>query len=324
MKQARPRVMVSKCLGFEACRYNGEVIPNHFLRALEPHVELLTVCPEVEIGLGTPREPVRLVSPSGSSDDLQLVQPATERDLSQRMKHFANRFLGSLKNIDGFVLKSASPSCGVKDARYHSSAAGGSFRKGPGMFARVVLQRFPHVAVEDEGRLTNLRLREHFLARIFTMARLRAVKENPSILALVRFQTTHKLLLKAYSQKALRDLDRIVANQDRQPLKEVVARYEKHLYSALVRAPRYVSNINVLMHALGYVSDRLTAREKAHFLDLLQKYREHRLALSTPVGVLKSWLIRFDVESLLQQVYFEPFPEALVSLLDRPRGRAVK
>ena len=192
------------------------------------------------------------------------------------------------------------------------------------MFARAVLQRFPYVAVEDEERLTNPILREHFLARIFSMARLRAVKRNPSIRALVQFHAAHKLLLMAYNQKELRYLVRIVANQDRQPLKEVVACYEKHLCSALARVPRYVSNINVLMYALGYVSDWLTTREKAHFLDLLQKYREHQLALSAPVGVLKSWLIRFDVEFLLQQVYFEPFPETLVFLRDRGRGRAVK
>ena len=144
MKQTEPRVVVSRCLNFEACRYNGEVIPNRFLRALEPHVELLMVCPEVEIGLGTPREPVRLISLSGSVGDLQLVQPSTERDLTNKMAGFAARFLSSLKEIDGFVLKSASPSCGIKDTRHYSSSEGGGFPKRiwhvcAGSFAEVPL-----------------------------------------------------------------------------------------------------------------------------------------------------------------------------------------
>ncbi len=317
-----PTIVVSKCLGFEACRYNAEKIPNPFLESLAPHAHLLPVCPEVEIGLGTPRDPIRLVgAPKGS---VQLVQPSSGRDLTGLMNDFSRSFLGSLGEVDGFVLKSASPSCAVKDSKHFSSADGGpSLGKRPGLFAEHVLQRFPDLPVEDEGRLRNLQLREHFLIRVFTLARFKTVLKRGGMRSLVHFHSSHKLLLMAYNQVRMREMGRVVANADRLPAKEVFIRYQKLLCQALGKMPRNASNVNVLMHGLGYVSDHLDSKEKAHFLDMLSQFTQRRVPLSTPLAILRSWIIRFEVDYLLGQVYFEPFPAQLFSLRDSGRGRAV-
>ncbi|MEO0107852.1 MAG: DUF523 domain-containing protein, partial [candidate division WOR-3 bacterium] len=107
----KPRIVVSKCLEFEHCRYNAEIITSEIVRALKPFTEFIPVCPEVEVGLGVPRDPIRVVSDHG---DLRLIQPSTGRDITTEMQGFSERFLSSVGSVDGFVLKTRSPSCGLK------------------------------------------------------------------------------------------------------------------------------------------------------------------------------------------------------------------
>ncbi len=315
---ARPSVVVSRCLGFEACRYNGEMIPNRFLKRLEPHVDLLTVCPEVEIGLGTPRETIRVVR---DGDEQKLVQPKTGRDLTAAMRTFSQSYVLDLPEVDGFILKSRSPSCAVTDTKIYPEKGGAMLGKGPGFFAAAVLERFPGIYVEDEGRLTNFRIREHFLTRIFTFAAFREAGRRPTMGGLVRFHSERKLLFMALNQTRMRILGRIVANHDRLPVREVFAAYQVELEAAFARQARLVSHINVLMHAFGYFSKELTARERAHFLELLERYRAGKVPLSAAIAVVRALIARFGDEYLESQVYFEPFPEDLVEITDSGKGR---
>jgi uncharacterized protein YbgA (DUF1722 family)/uncharacterized protein YbbK (DUF523 family) len=310
-------LVLSKCLEIDACRYNGQLIRAPFVLSLMPFVDLKPVCPEVEIGLGIPRDPIRLVR-LGSS--VSLVQPTTGRDVTADMQAFNDSYLSGLGEVDGFILKSRSPSCGIKDTKIYAGEDGKQpSDKGPGMFGGAVLERFPLAAVEDEGRLTNFRLRHHFLTKLFTRAAFRELEARPSMAALVQFHAENKLLLMAYHQSELRALGRIVANPDRRPIDAVLADYEVHLAHALERPPRNTSNINVLQHALGYVSDGLTAAEKRHFLEALDEYRARRMSLSPPLLLVQSWIARFEESYLAQQSYFEPYPAELMDLRDSAR-----
>jgi len=317
-KHPRPTLVMSKCLELDACRYNGQLIRAPFVLKLMPFVELAPICPEVEIGLGIPRPPIRLVQ---RGTTLTLYQPDTDRDVTQAMLDFNDRYLGGLGDVDGFILKSRSPSCGIKDTKVYGGEDGKQpFGKGPGMFGGAVLERFPLAAVEDEGRLTNYRLRHHFLTKLFARASFRAVTASGRMAELVRFQAENKLTLMAYHQTELRALGRIVANPDRRPFAEVAAAYEEHLAHALERPPRNTSNINVMMHALGYVSDGLSAGEKRHFLHALDEYRGGRMSLSAPLVLLQSWIERFDQPYLREQSFLEPYPLELLDLRDSARA----
>ena len=314
-----PVVVVSKCIEFEACRYNGAMIPSDVVRLLKDHVRFMPVCPEVEIGLGVPREPIRIVRLEGSE---RLWQPATERDLTDAMTAFAAGFLDSLGEVDGFILKFRSPSCGLKEVKiYDGLDKGPASGKGAGLFGRAVLERFGGLAVEDEGRLRNFGIREHFLTKVFALASFREMGRAPGMGALVEFQARNKLLLMAYNQTAMREMGRVVANRDRRAVGEVIERYGALLRSALARAPRRNSAINVLQHALGYFSDELSAREKAFFLESLDRYRAMKVPLSVPVGIVSSWLARFDRPYLAGQTFFRPYPEDLVEVTDSGKGR---
>jgi len=305
----KPIVVLSKCLEFAPCRYNGAMIPDRFVKQLESHVTFVPICPEVEIGLGVPRNPVRIVSEDGT---LRLIQPATGRELSEKMRRFSDRFLSALDQVDGFILKSRSPSCGIKDVkRFPTTEAEIPIGKGAGFFAGAVLDQFPGLAVEDEGRLNHPKIRAHFLTKLFTLARFREAKQTDSLEALVHFHARHKLLLMAYSQSEMRRLGRIVGNSEKRPAADLFNEYAPSLQQALIRPPRSSSNINVLMHALGYFSDALTRREKTFFLRTIDTYRSGRLPLSAALSILRSWIVRFQNEYLNEQTFFEPYPDVL-------------
>jgi uncharacterized protein YbgA (DUF1722 family)/uncharacterized protein YbbK (DUF523 family) len=315
----KPKIVVSECMEFAACRYNGAMISSEFVRGLKPHVEFLPVCPEVEIGLPIPREPIRIITAGGAD---RLLQPATGRDFTKAMTEFAGSFLGSLGAVDGFVLKSRSPSCGIKDVkRYRDIGKGPALSKGTGMFGGAVLARFGHLAVEDEGRITNHRIREHFLIRIFNAASFRYVKSQSRMKHLVQFHSENKLLLMAYSQKALKAMGKVVANPDNLPIGQVLDRYESHLNEAFVRIPRYTSCINVLMHAMGYFSKELSGKEKKFLLDTFEEFRSRRVPLSVPANILKAHIVRFQEPYLMQQTFFRPYPEELLTVTDSGKGR---
>jgi len=321
IEHPRPRLVFSRCLGFDACRYNGATIIDPVAELLKPHVEAITVCPEVEIGLGVPRPPIRLVE---ERDRVLLYQPETGRDLTAAMASLSERFLASLGEVDGFLLKYRSPSCGPSQVKiYNSRKPTAGHRKGAGAFASAVLARFGSLAVEDEGRLQNYDIRGHFLTQLFAFARVRAAAAMGTMAALVGFHSRHKLLLMAYNQTAMRKMGQIVANAEREPVETVIRHYRHELVRALRNAPRRASAVNVLQHAFGHVSDRLTRRERGHFLDALDQYRGARIPLSGPTTLMRSWIVRFDVEYLADQVYFEPYPEELVSVSDSGKGRSL-
>jgi uncharacterized protein YbgA (DUF1722 family)/uncharacterized protein YbbK (DUF523 family) len=312
----RPTVVVSRCLGFDACRYDGQIIHEDFVSRMREHVEFITVCPEVEAGLGIPRDPIRLVQ---GENGVQVVQPSTGNDFTQALRSVSTRFLEKLAEVDGFLLKNRSPSCGLTDAKvYPKVERSAALRSGPGVFAEEAQERFPHVIFQDEGRLTNAGLRHHFLTAIFTRARFREVRKKSAMGALVDFHSRNKYLLMTAHQAEMRKMGKAVANHERRPAAEVIQTYGDHLSKALARPPRYTANVNSLQHALGYVTDHITARERKYFLDLVDRYRDGQLPLSAVLTVIWGWIVRFEVEYLSDQTYFAPYPQDLI----RPRDSA--
>ncbi|MHB9028008.1 MAG: YbgA family protein [Candidatus Latescibacterota bacterium] len=308
----KPRIGVSRCLGFAHCRYDGAMISDEFVDRLRVHVNFIPVCPEVEIGLGIPRATIRAVLDQGG---VRLLQPSTGRDFTAEMETFAVRFLNSHPEVEGFLLKSRSPSCGVRDAKIFDGE-GNIVGKGAGFFARAVMDLFPGGVVEDEGRLTNFSIREHFLTRIFALARFRAVRISGSLHELIRFQSENKLLFMAYNQRVMRKLGNIAANPEHRSAETVITEYGHTLPQIFVRAATCASHINVLMHAMGYFSTRLSGKEKAFFLDAMERFRRRKIPLSALIGMMMSWIARFGESWLADQTYFQPYPEALVEITD--------
>ena len=308
----KPRIINSKCIEFDFCRFNSQIIRSEIVSKLKPHVEFLPVCPEVEIGLGVPRDPIRIIEKQKKK---YLLQPSTDRDVSQQMSSFAQQFLSEQHNIDGFLLKSQSPSCGTRDVKiYPAVIHSAAIRREAGFFGEQVLARFPFLAVEDEMRLQNPTIRHHYLTKIFTLATFRKVKQTGLLQQLLKFHTENKFLLMGYSQKELQILGDVLANQDKQPLGNVFPDYEHHLFLAFSKAPRYTSEINVLDHAFGYISQYLSTQEKKFYAGLIEKFRKGQISLSVPINLVRSWVIRFEQPYLLPQTFFQPYPDDLLDV----------
>lgn len=318
-KFPRPIVYISKCLGFAACRYDGQMIENSYIRTLGEYVEFRPVCPEVEIGLGTPRKPIRIVS---VDEQHHLYQPATGKDVTHEMNEFVNRFLNAIPEVDGFLLKNRSPSCGPQDVKIYPGFENVSrtFR-GSGFYGGEVLKRFQGLAIEDEGRLKNFTIREDFLTKLFSFARFREAKAEGSIRALTDFHSQHKLMLMGYNQSKMRSMGKILANHEQEHLQRVTTRYEEQLKLALAKAPRFQAIINVLQHAFGGFSEQLAPEEKQFFLESLEEYRDERIPLSALLQVLRAWSIQYRNTYLLNQSFMNPYPKELVEITDSGKGR---
>ncbi|UOE92227.1 DUF523 and DUF1722 domain-containing protein [Alkalihalobacillus sp. LMS39] len=316
----KPTVVVSRCLEFSACRYNGDKLSDQTVCRLKPYVTFVPVCPEIEIGLGTPRETIRLIA---DGEESKLIQPKTGVDLTAAMTEFSTEFLQEQTDVDGFILKNRSPSCGITDAKVYQSENKSAHvvKTGSGLFTSEILQQYSGVAIEDEGRLKNFRIREHFLTKLFTLAEFKSRKRTMTMDALNEFHKENKYLFMAYNPQLLKKLGQIVGNQKKLPLQFVVEQYEETLVQLFQKAPKYTSNLNVFEHIFGYFSAHLTTQERDYFLSVLEKYREKKLPISSVVSILKLWAHRFNNEYLLNQTFFEPYPESLIDISDSGKGR---
>ncbi|MBN1880743.1 MAG: DUF523 and DUF1722 domain-containing protein [Deltaproteobacteria bacterium] len=315
----KPIVVVSRCIEFDHCRYNGQMIPDPFVARLSDFVDFIPVCPEVEIGLGVPRDPIRIVEADGG---LMLYQPATGRDLTESMRSFTSLFLDSLTAVDGFILKFRSPSCGPGQVKiYKGMDPKGGAGIGSGFFAAAVLKRFGGLPVEDEGRLKNFSIREYFLTHLFCRAAFRRIEKEGSMRALVDFHTRYKYQFMALNQSRLKILGKIVANHEKLPPGEVFISYGRELGRMFAALPRPGRTVNMLLHAFGGVSRHLTENERELFLQTIEEYRDERIPLSVPIRLINSWAVRFEDEFLLNQAFLSPYPQALVSVSDSGKGR---
>lgn len=322
---SRPKIVVSKCIEFEACRYNGDIIHSQTVAELKKYVDFIPVCPEVEIGMGVPRMSVRIVDVDGEK---KLVAGKTGEDFTEKMREFANSFIEKYKknDFDGFILKTSSPSCGYKDARVYTAVEGGSsIRKNySGFFAEAVESQFQGKIFETEGRLENFNIREDFYTKIFIAASFRDLKENMKINELVDFHSRNKYLLMSYSSSALKKMGNTAANRENKGVAVIFEEYEKELSNAVNKKRKPGTNINVLLHLMGYFSNKITKEEKEFFLEKVEQYKKQMIPLSVPLSLIEMWAIRFNEDYLCRQTILNPFPKELISVTDSGKGREIK
>jgi uncharacterized protein YbgA (DUF1722 family)/uncharacterized protein YbbK (DUF523 family) len=321
----RPQIFVSKCIEFENCRYNGNIISSETVRYLKDYADFITACPEAEIGLGIPRDPIRIVS---EDNELRLVQPKTGMDVTKKMNDYSERLLRSFKDkhIDGFILKSQSPSCAVKGAKVYP--AQGRIRhvdSSPGFFGGKVREIFSDSIVEDEGRLRNFLIREHFYTTVFTLARFRVLMKEKNPGDLVEFHSRVKYLLMSYNQQKMRILGKLVSEAGKKELREeVFCKYYAGLKDIFSKMPRISNIVNTIQHIMGYFKNDLSHDEKQFLNKQIERLRQKKVPLSVPLSILRSWVIRFNNEYLLKQLFFMPFPENLIDITDSGQGRELR
>jgi len=297
-------------------RYDGGHKRDAFVRdMLGRFVSFVPVCPELESGLGVPRPAMRLVR---DGDAVRVVEIESGRDHTRTLERWSAARLRSLRALElcGYVLKKNSPSCGMERVKVYGE--GRPQRSGIGVFARALRAAFPHLPVEEEGRLSDPALRENFIERVFAYARLRALfRGRFSRSRVVAFHTAHELQLLAHSPEAYRTLGRRVAAIAREPRAAFRESYATDFMAALARPATRGRNANVLNHCAGHFERDLDAASRAELAARIDDYRRGLLPLIVPVTLIRHHVRQRAIDSLSGQTYLEPHPK---ELLLRNRG----
>jgi uncharacterized protein YbgA (DUF1722 family)/uncharacterized protein YbbK (DUF523 family) len=293
-------------------RFDGGHKRDAFLtEVLAPHVEWVPVCPEVEVGMGTPRETLRLVRDKGQ---LRMVTTRTAIDYTDAMNGWAVRRVEALarKDLDGYVLKKDSPSCGMERVKVFGTV-GPAARDGRGLFATVLLARLPLLPVEEEGRLCDFRLRENFVERVFAYRRLKDLfRGRWSHGSLVRFHTAHKMSILSHSTTAYQEMGRLVAEGARLPKPQLRERYEQLFMTALSLPATTRRHTNVLTHMAAHVKTTLDAGSKRELVECIEEYRKGLVPLVVPLALIAHHVRVHAIEYLAGQVYLQPHPRELM------------
>lgn len=305
------RMGVSACLLGEKVRYDGGHQWDRYLTdTLGQYFEFVPVCPEVEIGLPVPREALRLV---GEAAAPRLVTSRSGQDLTERMETWAAQRVVELERegLCGFIFKGRSPSSGMARVKLYEPS-GIPSQKGVGLFARIFMQHFPLLPVEEDGRLHDPKLRENFIECVFTFKRWRDLLAGGlSLGRLVEFHSRHKLLLLAHSTEIYRQMGKLVADGKALPAEELFQRYEALLMKGMRLLPTVKKHLNVLQHLLGYFKNQLSSDEKQELLEIFEQYRRGDVPLIVPVTMINHLVRKHQQPYLAQQFYLHPHPSEL-------------
>ncbi len=306
------RVGLSACLAGDEVRFNGGHSHQRYLtETLGQYFEYVTVCPEVEAGMGVPRPTVRLVA---DGEKIRVVDPKNGVDWTAAMEeHAAARTSMVTDNqLSGFILKSKSPTCGVSRVKVYGKNDMPTY-DGRGVFTAELLRRYPRLPVEEEGRLNDPVLRENFVERVFAYDRLRTAFESGwTIGEIVDYHTSEKLLLRAHHEPTYRELGRLVAGAADIPRPAFAARYQQGFMDAMEVKSTVRKHTNVLEHMLGYLRDSgdEPARRQAH--SSIADYRNGLVPLVVPMTLFLYLADRYEIDYLKRQSYLRPHPKELM------------
>ncbi len=302
------RIGVSRCLLGESVRYDGQHKHDHFITdTLGPFFEFVGVCPEVECGLGVPRESMRLV---GDPSNPRLVTTRTGIDLTARMQSWVARRVAELEREDlgGFIFKSRSPSSGMENVKVYNDK-GVASGKASGLFAKAFMARLPTIPCEDEGRLNDLNLRENFIERVFALWRFRqAVRASPTLTTLMAFHARSKLLLQSHHEALMREMGRELAGLKAKEARAHIPRYEAKLMRALKALATVRKHTNVLQHMFGYLRDVVDEADRKELAGIIEDYHRGFVPLIVPVTLLRHYVVKHGIEYLQEQDYLNPHP----------------
>jgi uncharacterized protein YbgA (DUF1722 family)/uncharacterized protein YbbK (DUF523 family) len=306
------RLGVSSCLLGNEVRFDGGHKRDRFVTdLLGRFVEWVPVCPEVEVGMDTPRPALRLV---GNGEGVRMVEIKSGRDHTEAMERFSARRVRALRDLDlcGYILKKDSPSCGMTRVKVYAEKSMPT-RQGRGLYASALMEAYPNLPVEDEGRLNDSKLRENFIERVFAYQRLSHLFRGRWTRGqVVAFHTAHKLQLMAHSTVAYGGLGRLVAALKQTPRAVFREQYERGFMEALAHVASRGRNANVLQHAAGHLKTHVESASCTELAELIHDYRQGLVPLVVPITLIGHHVRRHAVDYLIGQVFLEPHPRELM------------
>jgi len=314
----KPVVVVSRCLEFEPVRYNAQIMPCPLVKDLEPFVEFIKVCPEYEIGLGVPRDPIRIVK---QNDGIHLIQPSTKKDITDEMNRFTSNFIEQLPMIDGFIFKSDSPTIGLRNIKiYGGIEKAPVVQRGHGFFAGQLLNKYPDYPMEEDNRLRNKTIRHHFLVKLFTFAEYRKRKNTKNIEQLKHFHQKNHFLYLLYDQDFPKQGRTILEQQDKS-FDMIAEKYFSSLKKLFHTHPQTDDYLRVWNKIIEYMQSNIPTIEKEFLKSVLLKYEHYKICQIGVTDILKGLTIRFPDEFIEKQSIFAPYPEPLLPTVEPKRDK---
>ncbi len=305
-------VGASSCLLGEKVRWNGDHKKDDYVQqVLGQFFKWIPCCPEADIGMGIPREPVRLV---GNEHSPLMLGTKSNKDWTKKMNQYTKKRVTSFSKEDlcGYILKKGSPSCGMERVPLYSPDGKRKSANSVGLFAKSLIEQFPLLPIEEEGRLNDAGIRENFIVRVFSFYRLKQLLKNFSKHALIEFHTEHKYLLMAHSQKHYKILGRVVADSKKIPTPKLKSMYSENFMESLCIKSTVKKNVNILQHMLGYFKNDLDQNEKKELLDVINDYHKKLVPLIVPITLIRHYVNKYNQEYLSRQIYLNPNPKELM------------
>lgn len=299
---------ISACLLGEKVRFDGGhknlIFAN---QVLTKYANYHPICPEVGIGLPVPRPTIRLVE---IDQAVSLVDSKTgQQDFTQRMRDFSQKKMPSMQGFNAFIVTSKSPSCGMERLKVYDQSGQQVHRNGVGIFTQTLMQNYPNLPIEEDGRLNDLPLRENFIERVYIHQDWQQNVASSTLMKdLVAFHARRKYQIMAHSYQAYKTLGKLVANHEQRPLEDVKDIYFTELMQACKKIASRKRHSNVMQHIQGYFKNQLSSTDKAELVNLITQYRNGLIPLLAPLTLLKHFLIRYPNDYLEQQSYFNPYP----------------
>jgi uncharacterized protein YbgA (DUF1722 family)/uncharacterized protein YbbK (DUF523 family) len=305
-------VGISSCLIGEQVRFDGGHKLDRYINSrLADFMEFRPFCPEVAIGLGIPRAPIRLVSTTHGIRVRGVKDP--DLDVTERLSEYGRRIAQRMDDLCGYIFKSRSPSCGMERVKTYGEDGLPGRSEGVGAYAREIMHAHPDLPVEEEGRLNDPGLRDNFIERVFTWYRWQQLlAQGITPARLVQFHSRQKLSVMAHNQAAYRRLGQLVATAGSKDFGALCKRYEHELMQAMQRLATRKSHTNTLQHLQGYFSKQLCADDRAELCAAIDDYRLGLVPLAVPLTLIRHHFRHHPNEWALQQTYLEPYPRELM------------
>ena len=290
----KPKIVVSECLYGTKCRYDGQGYNDKVIQSLKDYVDIQTVCPELAIGLSIPREPIR-IEMNKENEEYRLIDYNSKNDYTNQMTEFSEEFINGLDDIDGFILKSRSPTCGLKDAKVYYRGNKCSIRSNEnGFFSQKIIDKYDYLPIENEGRLKNYNIRDNFFTRIFFINNL---KNNKNI---IEFHKNNLLLLKSYDEESTNEVSDIL-NENR--MEDQVHQYKEKVLNIVSNQRKKENKLSIIIKVFEKYKNMLNEEEINMFNGLIESYENQRILY------------------ILNQTFFYPYPENLINITDSGKGR---
>jgi uncharacterized protein YbbK (DUF523 family)/uncharacterized protein YbgA (DUF1722 family) len=304
-------VATSSCLLGNNVRFNGANCHKKFLtKDLSEIFNLTPICPEVAAKLGVPRPPIRLVQAGG--DSVIAESHKNNIDLTQRIEEASNKILDSLSGICGYILKKGSPSCGSGSVKLYNLKQGILSHKEDGVFVKALRNRYPLLPIEDEGRLNDAYLREHFIKRVYLTHEINKRFETLNTISeLMDFHTRHKILLRLHHSDNQKELGNLLSNHKNLDIEKLKREYKQLFLASFVKVASRGKHHSILQRMLREINKLITKEERASFQSKLKLFYDEKLPLAVPVEMIKHYLIRYDIKYLKNQSYLNLYPDDL-------------